>query len=94
MHIAADQRAQPGEYLFAGERVGHPSCEGGISNATHVHIARKYNGEWIAADGSLPFNLDGWVSSGGTYEYDGYLTKGNQTIEAYDGASELNSVTR
>jgi LasA protease len=94
MHIAADQRAQPGEYLFAGERVGHPSCEGGISNATHVHIARKYNGEWIAADGSLPFILDGWVSSGGSYEYDGYLTRGNQTIEAYDGGSVINSITR
>ncbi len=94
MHIATDQRAQPGEYLFAGERVGHPSCEGGVSNATHLHIARKYNGEWIAADGTLPFILDGWVSSGGNYEYDGYLTRGNQILEAYDGASVINSVTR
>jgi hypothetical protein len=94
MHIAADQRAQPGEYLFAGERVGHPSCEGGVSNATHVHIARKYNGEWIAADGSLPFIMDGWVSSGGTYEYDGYLTNGGITKEAYDGGADINSISR
>jgi LysM repeat protein len=94
MHIAEDGREQPGEYLFAGERIGHASCEGGVSNATHVHLARKYNGEWIAADGSLPFNLDGWISSGGGAEYDGYLTRGSQTIEAWDGASELNQITR
>jgi hypothetical protein len=94
MHIAADGREQPGEYLFAGDNIGHPSCEGGVANATHVHIARKYNGEWIAADGPLPFNLDGWVSSGGGREYDGYLTLGSQTIEAWDSASELNQITR
>jgi LasA protease len=94
MHIAADGREEPGEYLFAGERIGHPSCEGGVSNATHVHIARKYNGEWIAADGPMPFNLDGWISSGGGREYDGYLTRGSQTIEAWDSASELNQITR
>jgi murein DD-endopeptidase MepM/ murein hydrolase activator NlpD len=94
MHVAAEDRVEPGEYIFAGERVGHPSCEGGVSNATHIHIARKYNGEWIAADGPMPFNLDGWVSSGGGREYDGYLTRGSQTIEAWDSASELNQVYR
>lgn len=94
MHIAAGERAQPGEYLYAGDYVGHPSCEGGVANATHVHIARKYNGEWIAADGQLPFIMDGWVSSGGTYEYDGYLTKGGIVKEAYDGGADINSISR
>jgi LasA protease len=94
MHVAEDGRIEPGEYLFAGERIGHPSCEGGVSNATHIHIARKYNGEWIAADGQMPFILDGWVSSGGGREYDGYLTRGTLTIEALDSASELNQVYR
>ncbi len=92
MHVATEDRVEPGEYLFAGEYVGHASCEGGVSNATHVHIARKYNGEWIAADGLLPFNLDGWISSGNGYEYDGYLTRGYTTIEALDSANELNQV--
>ena len=94
MHIAAGGRAESGEYLFAGEPLGHPSCEGGISNATHVHVARKFNGEWIAADGQLPFNLDGWVSSGGGIEYDGFLSNGYQSIEAWDGANDINSITR
>ena len=37
-------------------------------------LRRRYNGEWIPADGNLPFNLDGWVSSGNGVEYDGSLT--------------------
>jgi LasA protease len=94
MHIAEQDHAEPGEYLFAGENVGHPSCEGGISNATHVHLARKYNGEWIAADGPMPYNLDGWISSGNGIEYDGHLTRGDQTIEALDSANALNQVYR
>jgi murein DD-endopeptidase MepM/ murein hydrolase activator NlpD len=94
MHIATEGRVQPGEYLFTGERIGHASCEGGFSNATHVHIARKYNGEWIPADGALPFNLEGWVSSGTGREYDGFITKGSRSIEALDSADELNQVTR
>jgi LasA protease len=94
MHVAAENRATPGEYLFRNERVGHPSCEGGVSNATHVHVARKYNGEWIAADGAMPFNLDGWVSSGDGIEYNGFLTRGSISIEALDGAQDINLITR
>ena len=94
MHVDSHERVESGTYLFAGEHVGHASCEGGISNATHLHLARKYNGEWIAADGSLPFILDGWVSSGNGNEYDGFLTRGSQTIEAWDGVNDLNQITR
>jgi LasA protease len=94
MHIAEEGRVEPGEYIYAGEHVGHPSCEGGIANATHVHLARKYNGEWIAASGPMPFNLDGWISSGGGKEYDGFLTRGSQTIEAWDGANVINQIYR
>lgn len=95
MHIESRQRVEVGDYLRAGERVGHPSCEGGISNGTHVHIARRYNGEWIPADQTdLPFVLDGWISSGAGKEYDGYLRLGEQAIEAYEGRSEMNQIQR
>ncbi|MBI5963448.1 MAG: LysM peptidoglycan-binding domain-containing protein [Chloroflexi bacterium] len=94
MHIAAEDRIEAGQYIFAGERIGHASCEGGVSNATHVHLARKFNGEWIAADGPLPFNLEGWVSSGTGREYDGFITNGSQTIEALNSANEENQITR
>jgi murein DD-endopeptidase MepM/ murein hydrolase activator NlpD len=52
MHIDSNERVEAGAYVYAGDRIGHPSCEGGISNATHLHIARRYNGEWIPADGN------------------------------------------
>ena len=64
MHVEARERIEPGTRVRAGQRIGHPSCEGGLSNATHLHLARKYNGEWIAADGPIPFNLDGWDPPG------------------------------
>ncbi len=82
MHIEGRERVQPGTQLQAGARIGHPSCEGGISNGTHVHIARRYNGEWIPADQNIPFVLDGWVSSGSGDLYDGYLSKDGNTVEA------------
>jgi murein DD-endopeptidase MepM/ murein hydrolase activator NlpD len=94
MHIESRDRVEPGVQLKAGDRVGHPSCEGGVSNGTHVHLARKYNGEWIPADGSLAFILDGWTSLGSGREYDGYLKKGVQTLEAYAGRSEINQIAR
>jgi len=94
MHIDGIDRVAKGIYLKAGDRIGHPSCEGGISNGTHVHLARKFNGEWIPADGSVPFDLDGWVSSGIGVEYDGYLTRNGQQVEAFDGNNPINQIQR
>jgi murein DD-endopeptidase MepM/ murein hydrolase activator NlpD len=94
MHISSIDRVSEGAELSAGERIGHPSCEGGISSGTHVHMARKYNGEWISADGDLPFVLDGWISSGAGVPYDGWLTRDGQTIEAYWTDSPENIIYR
>jgi len=82
MHIESRDRVEPGTQLKAGTPIGHPSCEGGISNGTHVHIARRYNGEWIPSDQNIPFILDGWVSSGNGDLYDGYLSKDGIIVEA------------
>lgn len=94
MHIGSNDRVQPGVYLPAGGRIGHPSCEGGISTGTHVHLARRYNGEWIPADQNIPFLLDGWVSIGAGSEYNGYLQRGEQMVEAYAGNSPDNLLQR
>ena len=59
MHIAEQGRVPEGVYLNTGDEVGFPSCEGGPSTGTHLHLARRYNGEWIPADQDLPFELDG-----------------------------------
>jgi len=95
MHIEARDRVNPGTYVYAGEAIGHPSCEGGVSNATHLHLARRYNGEWIPADGNLPFNLDGWISSGNSVLYDGYLTRGTTVLQAEEGVFDgVNQISR
>jgi LasA protease len=82
LHVATDGRAALGAQLNTGDRVGHPSCEGGTATGTHIHIARKYNGEWILADSALAFNLEGWVAHSGSKAYQGTLTKLNTTIIA------------
>ena len=93
-HVDPRDRISEGTVVKAGDRIGHPSCEGGISTGTHVHIARKYNGEWIPADQDIPFNLDGWISSGVGDVYDGWLTKNGKQVEAMDGQSEANQISR
>lgn len=82
LHLATEQRATLGTDLKAGDKIGYPSCEGGRSTGTHVHIARKYNGEWIPADSALPFVLSGWIPHNGSSAYQGTLTKGGLTVTA------------
>lgn len=94
MHVETRDRIQPGTRVHAGDHIGHPSCEGGVSTGTHLHIARRYNGEWIPADGPLPFNLDGWISKGGIGYYNGYLIKDGVSIEAWEGRSPANQISR
>jgi LysM repeat protein len=94
LHIESRGRVRVGAELHAGDRIGHPSCEGGVSSGTHVHIARRYNGEWIPADGDLPFNLDGWVSAGYGSEYDGTLVRDGVVLTARARRAGDNQVTR
>lgn len=82
LHLATNQRATLGMDLKAGDKIGYPSCEGGRSTGTHVHIARKYNGEWMVADSAIPFTLSGWVTHNGGSAYLGTLTKGSSTVIA------------
>ena len=94
MHIESRDRVQPGTFLHAGDRVGHPSCEGGQATGTHVHLARKFNGEWISALGSVPFNLSGWISSGTGEEYVGTFMRNGVVVQNFDGNSTVNQIQR
>lgn len=92
LHIGSQERISAGTTVQQGERIGHPSCEGGSATGTHVHIARKYNGEWIPAEGALAFNLSGWIAHNGSQPYLGTLTRFSRTVTACtcsDGASQL-----
>ena len=94
VHIESRDRVIPGTYLQAGDQIGHPSCEGGVSSGTHVHIARRYNGEWIPADQNVPFMMDGWKSEGMGSVYDGYLHREGIYIEAWEGQRDENAIQR
>ena len=82
LHVATKDRIPVGSWVEVGDRIGHPSCEGGRSTGTHIHIARRYNGEWVPADGPLPFTLNGWQAKAGTSAYEGWLIRGNEYIYA------------
>ena len=82
MHVATKDRVTVGTWVNQGDHIGHASCEGGVSTGTHTHIARKYNGEWMPADGPIPFVLSGWTTIAGDKPYLGKLVKGNKVITA------------
>jgi len=82
LHMANEGRVPVGTVVEAGDFLGYPSCEGGHSTGTHIHVARKYNGEWISASGVIPFVLSGWRPLAGDAAYSGYLVKDDVYIVA------------
>lgn len=77
LHVATRDRVAVGTVLDASTPIGHPSCEGGVADGAHVHLARRFNGEWLPVDGGpAPLILSGWGfrSLGG--EYDGAMEHG------------------
>jgi LasA protease len=94
LHIETRNRVSAGTDLKAGDRIGHASCEGGVANAAHIHVARRYNGEWIPADGPIPFNLDGWISEGYGQVYNGFLKRNGQVVEAWNTRKPENQISR
>ncbi len=81
LHIAREGRVGPGVMLNAGDRIGRPSCEGGVSDASHLHFARLFNGQWIEAS-VAPFVLSGWTITALDQEYDGKMARGAESREA------------
>lgn len=92
LHLEPRDRVSVGTYVQAGDPLGHPSCDGGYTNGTHVHIARTYNGRWVSADGDIPFVMNGWVSTGIGTEYDGLLVRGDVVKEACECREEANAI--
>ncbi len=100
LHLSEEGRASEGEWLAAGDIVGHPSCEGGFSTATHVHIARRYNGEWLPAncndctpEAMTPtFTLGGWRAEGiRNQAYQGKLLREGEERIADQGRNNPNN---
>jgi LasA protease len=81
-HIATKDRIPVHTWVNAGDRIGHASCDGGLATGANVHIARKYNGEWVAAGDPLPFVLSGWTVHAGSQMRQGTMTKDGKTVTA------------
>jgi LasA protease len=91
-HMATKDRISVGSWVNAGSHIGHPSCEGGTATGANLHIARKYNGEWVSAGDPLPFVMSGWTAHAGNKIRQGTLTKGGRTITASpvsEGTSQI-----
>jgi len=82
LHIAKEDRIPDKSWVAVGDRIGHPSCEGGNATGTHFHLARKYNGEWMLAGGAIPFVMSGWQAQAGNSPGEGILVKGDRLVVA------------
>jgi murein DD-endopeptidase MepM/ murein hydrolase activator NlpD len=91
-HVATTDRIRQGAQVQRGDLLGHPSCEGGRATGTHLHLARRYNGEWIPAGGTLAFVLSGWVADYGDQIYKGTLTKGSKIVQASEFSSSASHI--
>jgi LasA protease len=95
-HMAERDQIAAGTKVKVGDPLGHPSCEGGRATGTHVHMARKYNGEWIPADGIVPgivpFVIGGWTAERGDVPYQGRLTRLGAWVEACTCSTAANKV--
>lgn len=94
MHIAGKDRVSMGTWVETDTPLGHPSCEGGQATGTHLHLARKYNGEWLAADGPLPMVLSGWAAHAGEVSYEGTLEKDGRIVSARPDGSAGSTIVR
>lgn len=92
LHLANTIAA--GQQVNTGDILGYASCAGGFSTATHLHIARRFNGEWLPADCSqcVPgherpsFVMSGWETVGiANAEYQGFLQNDETTLQAEQG---------
>ena len=75
LHVEAGDGIEEGMSVQRGQVIGKASSTGGVAEGDHIHIARKYNGEWIAAAGRVPFELSGWQVRSGASPYEGELYK-------------------
>jgi LysM repeat protein len=96
LHIASEDMIKAGTVVQPGTQLGHPSCQGFYLNAlaTHLHIARRYNGEWIPADcwacapnvAHPAFVLSGWTVKGYAEQiFQGWMENGGQVRSAEQG---------
>ena len=105
LHVNHHDSLIEGQLVEAGNIIGYPSCLGGFTNATHLHIARRYNGEWIPADCNRcppgvtvpPFTMSNWKVVGLANQlYQGFMVNqlDNRSAVAEQGRfTSINEIT-
>ena len=94
LHVANTDHLRVGDWVDRGDKLGNPSCEGGFATGTHLHIVRKYNGEWIAAGGPVPFNLSGWIAQNGGASYLGTMVRDGNVVTACTCSNQGTRIAR
>lgn len=94
LHVGERDRVKTGARLKQGDFIGHASCEGGFSSGTHLHFARRYNGQWVPIDADHPLILSGFEVFSTGDVYDGYLVKDDQVVEAWYFQNDANRIVR
>lgn len=94
VYLHVDTTLKAGTRVNFADPIGFASCAGGFSTATHLHIGRRFNGEWLPADCGecLPeyrtpdFVMGGWRAVGiRGQEYQGYLEREGIRQQAEQG---------
>lgn len=105
LHVSPHEALKEGQLVDSGNILGYTSCAGGFSTATHLHIARRLNGEWIPADCNRcppgvtvpPFVMSSWKVVGlGSQLYQGFLvnTLDNRSVIAEQGRfTDVNAIS-
>lgn len=102
LHMTIDSSITEGQVVSVGDTLGYASCHGGFSSATHLHIARRYNGEWVPADCNgctnvTPFIMGQWQAVGLVgQEYQGFMVNSttNQRVVAEQGRNtKINEIS-
>lgn len=94
LHLAQEGLVEEGTHVSLDDPLGHPSCEGGKATGKHVHMARKFNGEWLPADGPVPFVLSGWFPYADERDYHGTLVRGDQIVSSDINGGRTSIITR
>lgn len=94
LHLAERGLVEAGTRVDQDDPLGHPSCEGGRATGKHVHVARKYNGEWLTADGPVPFMLSGWFAHADERNYHGTLERGDQIVSSDPAGGRTSTIIR
>ena len=94
MHISPTSSVKQGEWVEADGRIGHPSCAGGSATGIHQHITRKFNGEWVLAEGGLPFVLSGYRAYKSEKWCEGTLVRGDDVVYAFAWGNYLTKISR